>query len=501
MEEANFEYISNYYNNIDKTKYSHIVSDNTCTDIDFEALFSFCDRTSSKVGQQYLYSRLRCVDKDRNRIIEQENLIENIQKQNIINDIKKQLKRLNSFESYYLCRVFQDDPLPKDKYLKLTQILPFISMISIALTIYIHTFIVLLIPIMILNMIIHYRNKESLLFYSEVFTQLAILESISRKLKDLGYGNEQDDSIKKLKIINKQTRIIRLQNKVRNDFEIISWATIELVKICLSLEAFIFNRVMSQIQNNKKGIESLYENIGKIDLAISTISLRETLPYYCKPDITNYSKKIKACEIFHPLIDNCVSNNINIDERSTLITGSNMSGKTTFIRTMAVSVLTANTINTCFAKSMSLGNILLDSAIKISDSLLNDKSYYFEEVLRIKSMIENAKSGKTYLLLLDELYKGTNTIERIACAKSVLSYLNKENIVIASTHDTELCELLKDDYDIYHFGERIIKDVLSFDYTIKSGKPTETNAIRILDLNEYPKEIIDESYKIAKEIA
>ncbi len=501
MEETNFEYISNYYNNIDKTKYSHIVSDNTCTDIDFEALFDFCDRTSSKVGQQYLYSRLRCVDKDKNKIIEQENLINNIQEKNIIDDIKKQLKRLNSFESYYLCRVFQDGPLPKDKYLKLTQILPFISILSIVLTIFINKFIVLLIPIIILNMIVHYRNKENLLFYSEVFTQLAILESISIKLKDLGYCKEQSDSIKKLKTINKQTKIIRLQNKVRNDFEIISWVIIELIKIGFSIEAIIFNKVMSKIQDNKKAIESLYENIGKIDLAISTISLRETLPYYCKPNITNYSKKIKACEIFHPLIDNCVSNNINIDERSALITGSNMSGKTTFIRTMAVSVLTANTLNTCFARSMSLGNILLDSAIKISDSLLNDKSYYFEEVLRIKSMINNAKSGKTYLLLLDELYKGTNTIERIACAKSVLSYLNKENIVIASTHDTELCELLKDDYDIYHFGEKIIKDVLSFDYTIKSGKPTETNAIRILDLNEYPKEIIDESYKIAKELA
>ena len=100
--------------------------------------------------------------------------------------------------------------------------------------------------------------------------------------------------------------------------------------------------------------------------------------------------------------------------------------------------------------------------------------------------------------MIDELFKGTNTIERVAGAKAVLSYLNKnKNIVYASTHDIELAELLKNEFDLYHFTETIENDKLIFDYKLKPGKLTTRNAIKILELNGYPNEIIKEAIELS----
>lgn len=131
----------------------------------------------------------------------------------------------------------------------------------------------------------------------------------------------------------------------------------------------------------------------------------------------------------------CIPNNIDLFKRSVLITGSNMAGKTTFIRSLGLNTITAFSINTCFAKSFSIGHFNLDSTIRVGDSILAEKSYYLEEVLRIKNIINNSQNNTPSLILLDELYKGTNAVERIACAKAVLSYLSKNSIVVATTHD------------------------------------------------------------------
>ena len=133
--------------------------------------------------------------------------------------------------------------------------------------------------------------------------------------------------------------------------------------------------------------------------------------------------------------------------------------------------------------------------------LLNDKSYYFEEVLTIKDMVEKSTSLSNNLFLLDEIFKGTNTIERIAAGKAVLSYLaqSDNNKVFVSTHDIELTGLLKDSYDLYHFTEVIQDGHIHFDYKLKRGNLSTKNAIRILELNGYPPQIVDEARRIASQ--
>jgi DNA mismatch repair ATPase MutS len=141
------------------------------------------------------------------------------------------------------------------------------------------------------------------------------------------------------------------------------------------------------------------------------------------------------------------------------------------------------------------------SAIRISDDLMNDKSYYFEEVLTIKEMLKESVSGSKNLFLLDEIFKGTNTVERIAAGKSVLSALTKNNNkILVSTHDIELTDMLSEDYELYHFSETVNDKNVGFDYKLKVGKLKKRNAIRILEINDYPKEVVKEAIEIAKEL-
>jgi DNA mismatch repair ATPase MutS len=164
-------------------------------------------------------------------------------------------------------------------------------------------------------------------------------------------------------------------------------------------------------------------------------------------------------------------------------------------------MITGLTINTCFATSMTMPKLRIYSAIRISDDLMNDKSYYFEEVLTIKEMIDKSCKGTPNLFLLDEIFKGTNTIERISAGKAVLSTLSKnENIVFVSTHDIELTDMLSDEYELYHFSEIVKENNVDFDYKLKEGKLKNRNAIRILQINNYPKDLIDEAIEISNEM-
>ena len=125
---------------------------------------------------------------------------------------------------------------------------------------------------------------------------------------------------------------------------------------------------------------------------------------------------------------------------------------------------------------------------------MSASSYFFKEVDEIKTILNETEKNTCSIILLDELFKGTNTIERIAAAKAVLSYLEKsENKIFVATHDIELTNLLKEHFELFHFSEKIEDEKIQFDYKLKEGKPEKGNAIRILELNGFPKEIVDEA--------
>jgi len=293
----------------------------------------------------------------------------------------------------------------------------------------------------------------------------------------------------------------KVEAKLQNDLNVLFWGILELFKILFLLEPLLLFEVLKQLDTKRKEIEGLFIFVGQIDSLISIASLRKGLDKYCVPLAVNGKKTLVAKEVYHPLIPDCVTNSIRVDTKSILLTGSNMSGKTSFIRTIGINVITGLTLNTCFAEQFSMPRMRVFSAIRISDDLMNDRSYYFEEVLTIKEMIDKSGNGVPNLFLLDEIFKGTNTVERISAGKAVLSSLAKaDNMVFVSTHDIELADLLKDEYELYHFSERVDNKTVDFDYKLKDGKLKNRNAIKILQINDYPESIINEAIEISKEL-
>jgi len=275
----------------------------------------------------------------------------------------------------------------------------------------------------------------------------------------------------------------------------------EIFKILFLIEPLFLFGTLKRIDTKRKEIEDVFQFVGKIDAMISIASLRKGLNKYCIPKIINDEKTLVAEEVYHPLISDCIENSIFVNKKSILLTGSNMSGKTSFIRSIGINVITGLTLNTCFAKEFSMPRLKVLSAIRISDDLMNDKSYYFEEVLTIKKMIDKSGNKNANLFLLDEIFKGTNTVERISAGKAVLSSLTKDNnIVFVSTHDIELADLLNVEYDLYHFSEIVDHKTVDFDYKLKEGKLKNRNAIRILQINNYPENVIKEAIEISEQL-
>jgi DNA mismatch repair ATPase MutS len=346
-------------------------------------------------------------------------------------------------------------------------------------------------------MIFHYKNKHSVAYYLNGVTQLSKALNVSKTLSENAQINNHFTDlsfIKKIQKIQLKSDFIAFDKNISNEFLFGIWFAFEIIKIPFNIEYLIYYSFLKSIKKERKSIEELYLFIGEIDASISTASLKSGDLKICAPKFTE-ENALKVSEIYHPLIEKCIENNFILHQKSMLLTGSNMSGKTTFIRTVAANSILAQTLNICFATSFSTPFYKVYSSIRITDDLLDNTSYYLQEVLRVKELIEASKESNPCLFVLDEIFKGTNTVERISGGKAILSYLNQENhTVLVSTHDIELTELLqKEKYDLNHFSEQVENDELIFDHKLKAGKLKTRNAIKILELYKYPSEIIKDA--------
>lgn len=501
-----FDSIEKYFRKKQHSDAFQIISDKTCNDLDFEELFMFLDRTQSKVGQQYLYNKLRVIPENHPEVELHETLITRFTSETAHRiAIQKQLKKLDKRESYYIPALFQDEHLQPPKWFFLIRILSLSSLLSLLLIPFLPQILFFWSFIILINFALHYRNKRNLYAYLASIPQLLIMNSVARELfKDQSLKKLNPDLASSIKDINKvrnRMSLFKLEANLGGDAVAIFWAFVDIIKIVLLLEPLLLFGVLKQLDSKRKQIEEVYSFIGLTDTLISVASLRHGLTHCCQPEVHGTDKRISAQEVYHPLIPDCVTNNIEINGKSILLTGSNMSGKTSFIRTIGINAITAQTINTCFARQFSLPKMRIFTAIRISDDLMNDRSYYFQEVLTIKEMIDKSHNEHPNIYLLDEIFKGTNTVERISAGKAILSSLNQNNhIVFVSTHDIELADLLEDEYELFHFSEIINQQSIDFDYKLKNGKLKNRNAIKILQINDYPKTIIEDAMTISHEL-
>ncbi|EFM24538.1 MutS domain V protein [Peptoniphilus duerdenii ATCC BAA-1640] len=298
-----------------------------------------------------------------------------------------------------------------------------------------------------------------------------------------------------LKKINRKTG--SFYNKVGLDTDIFY----ELISTVTLHEAMLFLSIKDLVNENKENLCKLYFILGDIDNEIALSNLYYNLDLVCKADVADKTEdiSIEGEELHNPIIylkdqEESVGNTFKFT-KDILLTGSNASGKSTFLRTIGINHLMAKTLGFVVAKKFKTTDTDIFTSIDIKDSIEEKTSYFMAEAKTIKKMIDNP--GNIYLL--DEVFKGTNTIDRISAASSTLEYLSKQGFVVAATHDIELTTILEKDFSNYHFEEVVTKDEIKFDYKLKEGRAATRNAIRILEMYDYPEIITKKARERSEE--
>ena len=264
---------------------------------------------------------------------------------------------------------------------------------------------------------------------------------------------------------------------------------LDYVRMLTHIDIIQFNRIINGLKAMESDIWQIYEKIGYQDMLQSLSSYRKSLPYFC---VAKNGSLYSVKELYHPLLNNPISNDMQTS-KGLLISGSNASGKSTFLRSVGINQIFVQNFGFAFATEFSSPDFYIYSSMSLSDNLKNNESYYMAEIRSIKRIYDKASNTDIkVMILIDELLKGTNTIERIAAAAQILKKLCAENtLIMAATHDIELNNILDGYLDKYHFTEEICNEDVKFSYKILPGKATTRNAIKLLGSIGFDKKIIE----------
>ena len=206
---------------------------------------------------------------------------------------------------------------------------------------------------------------------------------------------------------------------------------------------------------------------------------------YCFPEINQSNVILNAKQLGHPLLDpdKRVSSDVQInDQEFFIVTGANMAGKSTFLRTISLHIVMANIGLPVCAESSVYRPIKLITSMRTSDSLTDDSSYFFSELTRLKFIVEHI-DREPYFIILDEILKGTNSTDKAIGSRKFVKKLVEGNATgIIATHDLSLCDISKEFEEVknYYFDAEIIDNELHFDFTLKNGICKNMNASFLL---------------------
>lgn len=245
------------------------------------------------------------------------------------------------------------------------------------------------------------------------------------------------------------------------------------------------HKVEQWIETYKDKAEPWFEVVAFFDAYNSLGNYAFNHPSYVYPTITNDKIAINAKDLGHPLLNPTkrVDNDLRIEnEQFFIVTGANMAGKSTFLRTVSLHIVMANVGLPVCATSSDYNPVKLITSMRTSDSLTDDSSYFFSELTRLKFIVD-AIQKESYFIILDEILKGTNSTDKaIGSRKFVEKLVASHATGIIATHDLSLCEIEKelDEVKNHYFDAEIINDELYFDYTFKTGICKNMNASFLL---------------------
>jgi hypothetical protein len=240
------------------------------------------------------------------------------------------------------------------------------------------------------------------------------------------------------------------------------------------------------IRKYGKKVEDWFEVVTFFDAYNSLGNYAFNHQEFSYPKITNESTTISAEGLGHPLLNSekrVDSDLVLEEEQFFIVTGANMAGKSTFLRTVALHIVMANVGLPVCAKQSKYKPIKLITSMRTTDSLTDDSSYFFSELTRLKFVVDTVDKDTNYFIILDEILKGTNSIDKAIGSRKFVEKLVKLNATgIIATHDLSLTEIEKELEAVrnYYFDAEIINDELYFDYKLKQGVCQNMNASFLL---------------------
>lgn len=239
-------------------------------------------------------------------------------------------------------------------------------------------------------------------------------------------------------------------------------------------------------QKYRDQIEGWLLALGEFESLLALSHLPNICAEACLPETNENGGIIGAKELGHPLLPNekRVNNDLEFVHNILIISGSNMSGKTTFLRTIGINIVLARAGGFVCAKKFNATLFNIMTSMRIADDLNEGVSTFYAELKRIKGIIDFCRKPNT-LFLIDEIFRGTNSVDRLSGATMVMKELEKMGAYgLISTHDLELCALSKIHKRIInlHFCEHYKNKQIHFDYKLKNGKSTTTNAKHLMEM-------------------
>lgn len=495
-----YEAISHYYK-AENHKYE--IDDITWNDLDMDSIFKAMNNTQSSLGAEVLYKILRVPAFESEVLKERERLIEFMaghkEERKKLQVIFGTIGRTSKYAVTDYISFLDAISLSSNKKHYLIAAMSAVSLVTMFFNPIIG--IVLVIAAFSVSASTYYKEKAEvepfLTSFAYVLRMLKAAELIQKEnITELkSYCDELKNLNKRFQAFRKNSGFVMSMKSSGNPMD----AIVDYIRMFFHMDLIKFNQMVSVLRKEKESCNRMIEIMGTIEAVIAIASFREFLPFYSIPVLEECKERyMEVEEVYHPMIPQAVSNDISI-KKGVLITGSNASGKSTFLKTVAINTILSQTINTSVSKKYKAPFFRIYSSMSLRDNLAGNESYYMVEIKALRRILQASKETETPLLsFVDEVLRGTNTVERIAASSHILKELNKKHVLsFAATHDIELTYLLEKEYDNFHFTEEIKQGDILFSYKLFTGRTQSRNAIKLLELMGYDKSIIESATKCA----
>ena len=477
----------------------YFIDDITWNDLDMNGIFALMDHTQSSSGAEYLYDMLRTPKLQKAKMDELEKHICFLRKDEDKRvTVQMKLHALGTSGKYsvfdYIEYLDNIGDCSNGKHIVMLLAL-FVSLALLFVNVMTGVFLLLL--VIAVNMTSYLREKNDIQPYFCSFSYIMRMIQCGNGILtvDLSemveYKKELEKKIVRLTPISRNySAVASMNSSSGNPLEIVS----DYFNMLTHIDIMRFNRMVRLVKEHKEEIYELVEAIGYIDAVISIGAFRESLKSYCVPEFEEGKEVVLCIENgYHPSINEPVVNSF-LQKRGMLVTGSNASGKSTFLKMIAINAILAQTIHTCTASSYRGGLYKIYSSMALRDDLMAGDSYYIVEIKALKRIVDAAeeKSENPLLCFVDEVLRGTNTVERIAASAQIMDNLARKGVYcFAATHDIELTHLLAQKYDNYHFEEDVKDGDVLFSYRLLDGRAQTRNAIKLLKVIGFSDEITE----------